>query len=390
MNIANKIEEALSRGVENVYPNRETLKTSLESGKKLTIYNGIDPTGDLHIGHGVVLLKLRQFQELGHKIILLIGDFTGQVGDPTDKLSARQPLTRSQVKENSKNYKKMVVKILDPKKTEFRHNSIWLDALRFQGVMELASNFTVQRLLERDMFQERIKKGKDIHLHEFLYPVLQAYDSVAMDVDMEIGGSDQTFNMLAGRTLMKKMKGKEKFVLTTKLLEDPSGKKMGKTSGNFISMSSSPEEVFGKVMSWPDEFISIGFEIASSASYERCREVKKEIASGKNPKDLKMELAQNITALYHDADAAKKARNYFQAVFVKRESPKDARTAPVAGKDIVSALVSSGLSASKSDARRLLAQGGVRVDANVVRDEKYVLRKDSVIQKGKRFFVKVA
>src|SRR3989339_412901 len=225
-----QIKELLNRGVSAIYPTSEALEKFLTSGKTLKLYYGIDPTGPtLHLGHLVQLLKLKQFQDLGHQVIILIGDFTAQIGDPTDKAAARKPLTKKQVLQNCKNYKTQIGKILDLKKTKFVFNSKWLEKMNFADIIKLTSEFTVQRLLERDMFENRIKEGKPIHLHEFLYPVMQGYDSVVLDVDLEIGGNDQTFNMLAGRTLMRSLKEKEKMVLTTKLLVDPSGKKMGKT-----------------------------------------------------------------------------------------------------------------------------------------------------------------
>ncbi len=273
----NKIKETLERGVENVYPSKEALVKVLKSGRRLRIYNGIDPTGKLHIGHGVILNKLRQLQDLGHEIIILIGDFTGMVGDPTDKLATRKPLTRKRVLDNAKNYKKLIGKILDLKKTKFKFNSEWLGKMTFTELIKLASEFTVQRLLERDMFEKRIKEGKPIHLHEFLYPLMQGYDSVAMNVDMEIGGNDQTFNMLAGRDLIKALKNKEKFVLTTKLLEDPTGKKMGKTEGNVVNLSDEPKEMFGKVMSITDGLIIPYFENCTRMDMAKIREYKKQL-----------------------------------------------------------------------------------------------------------------
>jgi tyrosyl-tRNA synthetase len=224
-----KIEELLSRSVENIYPNADALRTELKSGKQLVFYSGYDPTAPtLHIGHGITMLKLRQLQDLGHKVIMLIGDFTGMIGDPTDKSAARQKLTREQVLENCKEYKKQAERILNfggENSVEVKFNSEWLKKMSFEEVIELSSHFTVQRMLERDMFEKRMKEEKPIYLHEFLYPLMQGYDSVAMDVDGEVGGNDQTFNMLAGRTLMKEIKHKEKFVIATKLLADETGKK---------------------------------------------------------------------------------------------------------------------------------------------------------------------
>lgn len=391
-----KIEEILTRGIENIYPNKETLEKVLLSGKKLRIYNGIDPTGKLHIGHGVVLKKLRQFQDLGHEVIVLIGDFTARIGDPTDKSAARKKLTKEQVEKNAAGYKKLIGKILDIKKSNLRflHNEKWTNKLKPEDMLELASYFTVSRLLERDMFQNRLKEGKEIHVHEFLYPIFQAYDSVTMDVDMEIGGNDQTFNMLAGRTLMKKMKNKEKFVLTTKLLVDPAGKKMGKTEGNMVNLDEAPNDMYGKIMSWPDELIGISFELCANVSMEEVKKIKKELADGKtNPRDLKMKLALEITKIYHGEKKANEAQKFFIKTVRKKEAPDEIKSCKLKAEsiNIVDLLVKIGLASSKSEARRLIEQGGVKAGGEVIRDinKKISLTKeDIIIQRGKRQFVR--
>lgn len=357
-----KIEEVLVRGVENVYPNKAELEKVLMSGKKLRIYSGIDPTGKLHIGHAAVLLKLRQLQNLGHEIIVLIGDFTATIGDPTGKSKTRHQLTRKDVEANAKNYKKLIGKILDLKKSNVRflHNEKWTSKLKPADLMAIAYNFTVARLLERDMFQERIKAGEDIHVPEFLYPILQAYDSVTMDVDMEVGGNDQTFNMLAGRTLMKKMKNKEKFVLTTKLLVDSTGKKMGKTEGNMINLDDAPNDMFGKVMSWPDELISLAFEVCTNVPMPEIEKIK----ALTNPKDQKMRLAKEIVRMCHGEKFAEKAEQEFNKVFGNKELPSDI---PVFETDkanylILDLLFDTKLASSKKEAKRLIEGGGVQVE----------------------------
>jgi tyrosyl-tRNA synthetase len=393
----NKIDEVLTRGVENIYPNRETLEKVLLSGKKLRIYNGIDPTGKLHIGHGVVLKKLRQLQDLGHEVIVLIGDFTARIGDPTDKLATRKKLTKKQVEENAKNYKKLIGKILDLKKSNVRflHNEKWSNKLKPEDMLELASNFTVSRLLERDMFQKRFKEGKEVYLHEFLYPVFQAYDSVTMDVDMEIGGNDQTFNMLVGRTLMKKMKNKEKFVLTTKLLVDPTGKKMGKTEGNMVNLDEKVEEMYGKIMSWPDELIGVGFEICSNISMEETDNIKAQLKDGIiNPRDLKMKLAFEVTKIYHGEKKAAEAEEFFIKTVQKKETPDSIINYElrITNYKLTDLLVEIKLASSKGEARRLVEQGGVKVDGEVVRDinmEVKITKDGVIIQKGKRGFARV-
>ena len=392
----NKIGEVLTRGVENIYPKREALEEILMSGKQLRIYNGIDPTGKLHIGHSVVLRKLRQFQNLGHEIIVLIGDFTARIGDPTDKSATRKKLTREQVIRNAANYKKLIGKILDLKKANIRflHNEKWTNKLKPEDMLELASYFTVSRLLERDMFQSRLKAGKEIYVHEFLYPIFQAYDSVTMDVDMEIGGNDQTFNMLAGRTLMRKMKNKEKFVLTTKLLTDPTGKKMGKTEGNMINLDEPAEEMYGKIMSWPDGVIEVGLELCTDLPMAEVKDLAGQIKQGKNPRDLKMRLAYEVVKIYHGEKKAAAAQEYFAKTVQKKEVPEKIRSKKleVRNMNIAELLVVVELAASKGEARRLIEQGGVKVDGNVVKDINKTVEITAngvLLQKGKRGFVKV-
>jgi len=391
-----KIDEALSRGVENIYPNKQSLEKILKSGRKIRLYHGIDPTGpNLHLGHLVQLLKLKQFQDLGHDVIILIGDFTATIGDPSDKLATRQPLTPVQVKKNSAGYKKLIGKILDTKKSNVRflYNEEWTNKLKPYDMLALASHFTVSRLLERDMFQKRIKAGKDIHVHEFLYPIFQAYDSVTMDVDMEVGGNDQTFNMLAGRMLMKKMKNKEKFVLATKLLEDPSGKKMGKTEGNLVALDAAPKEIYGKIMSWPDGLIEVGFELLTTMPMTEVSQIKKELQGGKNPKVLKMLLAYKVVEQLYNTQSAITAEENFKQVFEEKLNPDEIPIFKTGKRNIIDVLVETKLAPSKSEARRLIKQGGVRVDTKVVKDENFKIDridKDGVvIQKGKRHFAKI-
>jgi len=390
-----KIQHLLNRGVENIFPTREFLEKALRSGKKLTIYMGIDPTGDLHIGHSIPLRKLREFQNLGHNVIVLIGDFTAQIGDPTDKTAARKKLTRKQVLENAKDYKKLIGRILDLKKSNIRflHNEKWTNKLKPIDMLELASHFTVPRLLERDMFQERIKQGKEIYLHEFLYPIFQAYDSVTMNVDGEIGGNDQMFNMLAGRTLMKKMMNKEKFVITTKLLEDSLGKKMGKTEGNIIALKDKPEEMFGKVMSWNDEMILPGFELLTDITDEGIKMFSQALDKGENPRHIKFKLAEEIVKTFYGQEKADRAGEDFNKQFKDKVKPKNMEEKKVTQKmmNIVDLLVTISLASSKSDARRLVEQGGVKIDDLKMTDVKEVLgiHDGMVVQVGKRKFIKI-
>src|SRR3989344_3677462 len=388
-------QELLSRGVENIYPSREELERVLASGKKLRIYGGFDPTGKLHLGHSALLSKLRQFQDLGHEIIVLIGDFTAQIGDPTDKLAARKKLTKEEIKENSKNYKKLIGKILDTRRSNLRflHNQHWTNKLSPSDMLEIASYFTVSQLIERDMFQERIKSGKQIYLHEFLYPVFQAYDAVSMDVDMQIGGNDQTFNMLAGRTFMRKMKNKEKFVIATKLLTDSSGKKMGKTEGNTVNLDEKPGEMFGKIMSWPDGFILPAFELCTNIPMDKIKELKQFLqVKENNPRDIKLQLAEEIVKIYHGDKKAQSAKQAFVSQFSKGELPSDIPVKSFAMSMAVSGtLVAVGLATSKSEAKRLLEQGGVKIDGKVQNQDIELEFSDSpiLIQVGKRKFVRV-
>jgi tyrosyl-tRNA synthetase len=378
------IDTILTRGVENIYPTKDELEKILATGKKLKIYFGIDPTGPtLHIGHAATLLKLREFQEEGHEIIILIGDFTAMIGDPTDKGTARIRLTREQVESNLKHYREQIGKIIDLEKTKFVFNNEWLGKLTFTEVVELASEFTVGQMLERDMFQERIKSDKPIYLHEFLYPLMQGYDSVALGVDMEIGGNDQTFNMLAGRTMLKR-RGKEKFVLTNKLLVDPTGKKMGKTEGNMVTLNDAPDEMYGKVMSWPDSLLPLAFEICTRLSLPEMVKLTEN-----DPKEAKMKLAYEIVRFYHSEEAAKEAEEYFVNTFSKKEVPTDLTEIKPSAYDIVTILIEAGFVKSNSEARREIEKGGVKVDGENISDPKQVVVPEAVVQKGKRFFVKV-
>lgn len=393
---AKMIDWILDHGVERVYPSREALREKLLKGDRLRLYLGIDPTGPtLHLGHAVNLQKLAELQMLGHEVILLIGDFTAMIGDPTDKAAVRKTLTRKEVLANCKLYKKQASQILrftGPNAAELKFNSKWLGKMSFEDVIELASHFTVQQMIERDMFEKRIAEGKPVHLHEFMYPLMQGYDSVAMDVDLEIGGNDQTFNMLAGRDLQKVMNDKEKFVITMKLLADPTGKKMGKTEGNMISFVDAPENAYGKVMSWSDPMIVPGFEICTQATLEEIKMIQHAISSGENPMPYKRQLAKRITGWMFGDEAAELAEQHFTKVHQQHAAPDVVPEWSMKDEEmnIVDALVASGLVASKSEARRQIEQRGVKIDDELVTDLNLKVRKGSTIQKGKRHFVKIA
>ncbi len=389
-----KINELLTRGVERIYPSIGALEKVLRFGKRIRLYCGYDPTApSLHIGHAITLRKLAQFQKLGHEVIMLIGDFTALIGDPADKTTARKRLTKQQVQNNFRNYKKQASKILkfsgkNPVKIMF--NSKWNSKLDTFKLIDLAFNFTVQQMLARDMFQKRLEKDKPILLPEFLYPLFQAYDSVAMDVDLEIGGNDQTFNMLRGRDLMDKIKNKEKFVLTTKLLTDPSGQKMGKTEGNIIGLDESPKEMFGQIMAWPDSLIFSGFELCTDFSLDEIDKIKKQ---KNNPRNDKARLAREIVSIHHSKLAAQKAEKEFNRVFKEKQIPSQVTSykLQVTRINILDLLVKTKLAPSKSEAKRLVEQGAVKIDKQVIEDwrKEISIKGGSVLQVGKRKFIKL-
>lgn len=401
-----KINEVLERGVEIIYPEKAVLKKALQSGKRLRLYCGFDPSApSLHIGNAIAINKLSQFQDLGHEVIFLIGDFTGMIGDPTDKKAARKKLTRKEVKDNSKTYKKQAsayLKFKGSNPAQIKYNSKWSDKLNFADLIELSSHFTVQQMIQRDMFQERMKEEKPIYLHEFLYPLAQAYDSVAMDVDLEVGGNDQMFNMMCGRDLMKSLKNKDKFVLTMKLLADETGKKMGKSEGNAVFLDQTPENIYGAVMSWTDGVIGIGFELATKVPTSEVNEIYSQLKQGNvNPRDLKMRLAFELTKLVHGEAKAQKAQEQFIKTFQKKETPDEIvnyelppqmRGGQIKNYKLIDLLVEVKLVTSKSEARRLIEQGGIKVDNEVVNDVNKIIEiteKGVLLQRGKRQFVRV-
>ncbi len=389
------IEEFLTRGVEAIFPNKDFLKSKLIKGERLTFYLGVDPTAKtLHLGHAIPLKKLGELQKLGHQIIFLIGDFTAMIGDPTDKTAARKKLTKKEVLENCKNYKEQASKFISfsgSNKAILKFNSSWLEKMNFSDVLELASLMTVDQMLKRDMFARRTEENKPIYIHEFMYPLMQGYDSVAMNVDGEIGGNDQTFNMLAGRDLLKTLKNKEKFVIATKLLTDSSGKKMGKTEGNMVNLSQSPEDMFGKIMSWADDLIVPGFEIITNISLDEIQSIKNQLASGSNPKEFKMKLAKEIVSQIHGSSAAEKALNSFEKTFSKGELPDDIMQIEIPhGSHIKDTLIKMGIVSSNGDWRRLIEGRAVSVVGSdeIVEDSNVKAEKDIILRIGKKRFVK--
>ena len=369
------IERILEKGVEQILPSKDALKEKLLSGKRLNIYQGFDPTGEtLHIGHSVGMRKLEDFRKLGHHVIFLIGDFTARIGDPTDKTATRKMLTKEDVERNMKRYVEQASHIIDinnkENPVEIIYNSQWHEKLNFGDIINLASEFTVQQMLKRDMFQKRLDANKPIHLNEFLYPLMQGYDSVMMDIDIEVGGNDQLFNMLAGRDMVLNHLNKEKIVLAGKLLEDPNGEKMGKTTGNMIRMDDTPNDIYGKVMAFTDGMILIGFEILTVATLDELKTYKKRLESGENPIVLKKELALRVTEEITSKTEAEKAQQYFEKVFQKKEDSADIKEMSV-DHDIYSItelLVTVEFAGSKSIARRLVEQGAVKINNKKVED----------------------
>lgn len=389
-----EIDELLTRSIVNIYPSRDFVESRIKKGEKLTIYQGIDPTGPtLHIGHMIGINKLAQFQKQGHKIILLMGDFTATIGDP-DKSSTRVPLTHKQVMQNLKNYKKQASRLLsftgkNPAVVKF--NSKWLSKMNFADVLSLASHMSVQQMLERDMFDKRMKEGKSIAVHEFMYPLMQGYDSVAMNVDGEIGGNDQTFNMLCGRNLMKDLKNKEKFVITMKLLEDNTGKKMGKTEGNMVSLEDTPNEMYGKIMSWTDGMIVSGFELCTNIPMNEVIEISKKLEDkNTNPRDYKMHLAREIIAMFFDEKKAKEAEQNFISTFSKSEIPEDLDTLKVKKNiKLIDTLSEHKIVSSRSDFRRLVDEGAItHMDTNTKISKHDSIVESGVYRIGKKRFVK--
>lgn len=384
-------DELLTRGVEEIIIAQHLTKR-LQQGEKLRIKLGIDPTGPhLHIGHAVLLRKMRQFQDTGHQAVLIVGDFTARIGDPTGKSAARVMLTSEQVRENMKTYLDQVGKILDMRKVEVRYNSEWFGTMNMLEFMRLLSHFTASRVLERDDFQKRMKADQDVFVVEMFYPVLQGYDSVMVNADVEIGGTDQKFNMLFGRRAQRQFKKPEQDVMTMKLLVDPTGKKMGKTEGNMVMLESTASDIYSRIMTWTDGMIPIGFELCTDVPMD---EVHTLLKQKKNPRDAKMRLAREVVTLYHGADAAAKAEAAFVRTFQKKETPEEVQELRVWSAEIgiIDALVRAKLATSKGDARRLVEQGGVKVDGKVVKDPAEVVRlssKGALIQKGKRHFIRV-
>ncbi len=388
----------IKSGIADLVPEAAMVK-KLEERRPLRVKLGVDPTApDLHLGHAVPLRKLRQFQELGHVVVLIIGDFTALIGDPSGRNSTRPPLSREQIDENATTYIDQAFKILDPDATELRRNSDWLGRLDFEAILRLTSQFTVARILERDDFSKRYRDGVGISLHEFLYPVAQAYDSVAIDADVELGGTDQLFNLLAGRDLMDRLGKPAQVCLTLPLLEGTDGvQKMSKSYGNYIGLTDEPADMFGKLMSIPDELMPKYYRLCTGLPVDDVDAIEAGLgAGGLHPNVVKRRLAREIVALYHGAAAADDAEVAFDRVFKQHQAPADIADRAVALTDEVylpGVLAGAGLVSSASEGRRMIDQGGVRIDGEVLESGAYSVSRarieDRVVQVGKRRFARI-
>ena len=388
----------IHRGSDEVLPADE-LEERLKIGKPLRIKAGFDPTApDIHLGHTVLINKLRQFQDLGHQVIFLIGDFTGMIGDPSGKNVTRKPLTKEQVAENAKTYQKQIYKILDPDKTEIRFNSEWMGKMSSAEMIQLAAKHTVARMLERDDFNKRFKNNQPIAIHEFLYPLVQGYDSVALECDVELGGTDQKFNLLMGRELQKHYHQKPQIVLTMPLLEGLDGvQKMSKSLNNYIGIDEPANEMFGKLMSISDELMWRYFELLSFRSLSEIDKLKQQVEEGKNPRDVKFELADEIITRFHNKQAAENAQKEFIARFQKGAIPEDMpefnlESQKDTGMPISVVLKQSNLTSSTSEAMRMIQQGAVKIDGEKVIDTRLMIAINTkgVFQVGKRKFARIS
>ncbi|KKN01798.1 hypothetical protein LCGC14_1124180 [marine sediment metagenome] len=393
------VKESLAiirRGAQEILVESELVE-KLETGRPLRIKAGFDPTApDLHLGHTVLLNKLKQFQDLGHEILFLIGDFTGMIGDPTGKNVTRKPLTPEQVKENAKSYQEQVFKILDPEKTTVVFNSHWMNALSSADMIRLASNHTVARMLERDDFDKRYKGGQPIAIHEFLYPLIQGYDSVELNADVELGGTDQKFNLLMGRELQKAYGKPQQSILTMPILEGLDGvQKMSKSLGNYIGISDSPKDIFGKLMSISDDLMWRYIDLLSFRSIEDIQQWRNDVDAGKNPIDIKKDFAQEIVSRFHSIEEGQQARDGFENQFKKGELPEDIEDITidvgVEGMPIANVIKEAGLTASTSEAIRMIKQGAVKIDGEKVEDKALLIERgvEAVFQVGKRRFARI-
>lgn len=393
-----KIKEILERGIEQVI-DKENLLKKLKSGKKLRIKLGIDPTGPkIHLGRAIQLWKLRNFQNLGHQIVFIIGDFTGQIGDASDKQAMRKPLTKEEVKENLKTYRKQIGKILDLKKVESHRNSEWLNKLKIKDFLSLTMNFTAQQMIQRRNFRERWKQGKPIGLHELSYPLLQGYDSVMIKADVEIGGFDQLFNLKVGREMQRIFGQSPQDIMTSRMLYGLDGRKMSTTWGNVINILDSPKDMYGKIMSMKDELIEDYFKLTTNIPLEKIEKIKKDLKKEKlNPREAKAILAKEIIKMYQSKKAGEAAEKEFNRVFREKKLPSKIPCFKTSKKSlpILDLLVKTNLASSKNEAKRLILQGGVsiKIKSQKVKVKNWhqdiKLKNGMVLQVGKRKFVKI-
>jgi tyrosyl-tRNA synthetase len=396
MTLNNDALELIKRGTHEILVETE-LERKLRLGRPLKIKAGFDPTApDLHLGHTVLINKLREFQKLDHEVAFLIGDFTGMIGDPSGRNVTRKPLTRDEVKANAQTYENQIYKILDPKRTRIYFNSEWLGKMGAADLIQLAATHTVARMLERDDFHKRYQDAQPIAIHEFLYPLIQGYDSVAMMADVEIGGTDQKFNLLVGRELQKRYGQEPQIVITMPILEGLDGiQKMSKSLGNYVGITDPPDEMFGKLMSISDELMWRYYELLSFKSTAAIETMKREVVEGANPRDVKFELAQELVGRFYDSLVAKRAREHFIAQFQRGAIPKDMPTVDLSAGDgslpIANVLKGVGLVASTSEALRLIQQGAVRINGERIDDKQLQIKVGStqIFQVGKRRFVRV-
>lgn len=387
--VAMTIKDVLQRSVTNVTP-KLLAEKKLAGTKKLRVYFGVDPTGaNLHLGHAVPLRKLQQFVDLGHEVIFLIGSFTAMIGDPTGKDAMREALTKEQVEKNFSAYQQQAGKVLDFSKIQIVYNHEWLEALTFAEILQLSSNFTVQQMMERDMFQKRLQEGKPINMQEFFYPLMQGYDSVQLDVDCEIGGNDQYFNMLAGRTLQQAYGKREKFVITTQLIPGTDGRKMSKTYNNCIYLNDEPNDMYGKILSVSDKLIVQYFECCTSVPLKELESIIKELRTTDNPKHLKMQLAKMIVTDLHNEQAAIAAEAHFENVFTNKGVPDEMpEVEAMADELLIDALAKQPGIPSKSELRRIILQGGVKLNDTPITSIQVTI-KPGVYKVGKRRFYKI-
>ena len=390
--------ELISRGAEEIIPEKELkqkLEESINKDTPLIVKLGCDPSRpDLHLGHGVVLRKLRHFQDLGHQAILVIGDFTAMIGDPSQRNKTRPQLTLEETKANAESYIEQAGQVLNIDSLKIVYNSTWLDAMRFSDVIRLSSHYTVARMLERDDFTKRYKAEIPISIHEFMYPLAQAMDSVELKADVELGGTDQKFNLLVGRDLQREYKQDPQVIITLPLLEGTDGiEKMSKSYGNDIGLTDTPEDMYGKSMSISDEMIEKYFILAADANTKTVSKVKKQLSdSSQNPRDIKRELARAIVQLYHGQNAAKEAEQYFDRVIVNKDARDEMDQVELSiDTQLIEVVTNEGLTSSKGEARRLIKQGAIRVDNEKINDESHILLKgkEVVIKVGKRRFIKI-